>query len=291
MPDAEFCRKCGNKRPSFDSPTSGGRRPFSGHNDRDNRRAHRQELIRAVRGGDHFESVMENNHEISLKLRDEVDDLHKEMETIGEATNALRRVIEKTRQEDIEEESWYNRLSTNVVEAKARVNQLKDHRRALSGLSVVLRRDSEHLARKVQYLHQMAEDEEHNVQEIRTANLYMERSCRGLLEHTSKLEEQHRSMATDYQRELEARRNDERLHEELTRKLEQLRREYVHSPQGERRKSRKGSPSGYHQQRQQQQQHGSRHQPNPFDAPRSTTHGLSSSRLNSRPVVGAREGV
>merc|ERR1719203_1374869 len=102
---------------------------------------------------------------------------------------------------------------------------MREHRSALMKLGLIMRRDQMHIAREYHYLQQMALEEEHTILEIRNTNLYIEKSCKGLLEPAHHLQEQHRVMAQDYQQELAGLRQDESILEDVKRELEQKRQE------------------------------------------------------------------
>jgi len=189
--------------------------------------------------GNGFEKVVNANRDITAKLRGEVDLMHQEMEDIHQMSGNVRSDIQELRKDEHTFQETRILKKVELDDIRGRLTSMREQRRALSALSLTLRRDHGHILQELEYLQRMTVDEEQTVMELRSSNGMMEKSCRGLQEHVDRLQEDHRLMAQNYQREVSAMREDERIVEDLKKKVQRAK----HQAQSERRDDRRGGAS------------------------------------------------
>jgi len=191
-----------------------------------------QEQLRAV--STQFESIIAADHEVCRQLRREVDELQDELRHMSELSNQVQQQLEQQRQDYGRLTSQRGDMESRLNEARRRLANLRDSRRAMNLESLSLRRDRTHCEEELGFLKQMAEEEAQTLDVAGRSNILLEKSCLDLEGHAEVLETQRRSLAQQVHQEQDLVRREERSNAELRNKLVQLRRQQAINDAGRR---------------------------------------------------------
>eukprot|EP00747_Dinoflagellata_sp_TGD_P091801 gnl/TRDRNA2_/TRDRNA2_165190_c0_seq2.p1 gnl/TRDRNA2_/TRDRNA2_165190_c0~~gnl/TRDRNA2_/TRDRNA2_165190_c0_seq2.p1 ORF type:complete len:862 (-),score=165.77 gnl/TRDRNA2_/TRDRNA2_165190_c0_seq2:154-2529(-) len=193
--------------------------------------SHGDELSTVLRD---FEVVIEADRAVSRQLRREVDTLEEELRHTRDTRDQLEQQVrnDQSRSEGFLETR--RKLERELQEAKRRLAELRDDRRAVNLESISLRRDREHFAEELAFLQRMTKDEEQALEAMRRSNVYLEKSYKGLEAHTAQLERQRKEVLQQVAKEKDLIRQEERYNAEMRNKLERMRREHVQAVNGRR---------------------------------------------------------
>lgn len=181
-----------------------------------------QEQLRSVSA--QFESIIAADREVCKQLRREVDELDDEMRHMRELSNQVHQQLQQQKEDQGRLASQHSNLESCLDEARRRLAELRDSRRAMNLESLSLRRDRSHCEEELGFLKRMSEDEAESLEVARLANILLEKSCLDLEGHAEVLETQRRALAQQVYQERDLVRKEERGNAELRNKLGQLRR-------------------------------------------------------------------
>mmetsp|Transcript_27226 Transcript_27226/g.76572 ORF Transcript_27226/g.76572 Transcript_27226/m.76572 type:complete len:252 (+) Transcript_27226:923-1678(+) len=172
-----------------------------------------------------FESIMAADREVCRQLRREVDEMQDELRHMLDLRSQVERQLMDAQQSEAKVSNQSSQLEGKLDEAKRRLGDVRESRRAMNLDSLSLRRDRTHCEEELAFLRRMAEDEAYSLEASRQANSLLEKSYQELEGHTEVLERQRRTLAQQVQQERDLVRQEERGSAALRNNLEQLRRQ------------------------------------------------------------------
>lgn len=182
-----------------------------------------QSQLRNLAG--HFDSIMAADREVSRQLRREVDELQDELRHMREVRGQLQQRLHEERSAAGSVADQCAQLEASVSDARRRLADLREERRAVNLEGLSLRRDRLHCSEELQFMQDMMTDEEQMLETVYHANNFLDKSQNDLELHTEVLERQRRNLLQQVSKEKELVRHEERQNAELRNRLEQLRRQ------------------------------------------------------------------
>lgn len=173
----------------------------------------------------HLEAVIEADAEIVRWLRGDIDRWEERYDRLCGTRSELEREVQACRRESDRATERRGDAGRQVQHAKQQLWDLQAEMRSVSVESVSLRCDLEHVSGELAFMRKAYEDEARSVDALEQANVYLEKSFKGLEVHYSQLERQRRDAQQQVAAEKELTRQEERRNAELKNRLERLRRE------------------------------------------------------------------
>jgi len=202
----------------------------SEHERRQREAEHRQQVQQQLQAlAAQFDSIMAADREVSRQLRREVDELGEELAHLSHARDDLRREHDQEKAEEQQGTQTQARLRSQLDAAQRRLAEVRELRRSVDVDSLSLRRDREHCREELDFMQGVSDDETQVLSKGLWANDQLKQSYLDLEEHTDVLERQRRGLTTQVQQEAELVRQEERRNAELRNRLEQARRQHLHS--------------------------------------------------------------
>lgn len=155
----------------------------------------------------------------------DVDKVEDELQRVQDAYRQLQQQIRRERADSDTRLTVQRQLEHQVMDAKSQLEALRREKKAKNVDSVSFWRDRGHYSQELDFLKNAAEEEGIVLDQLRSANDYLERCQKAYTEQASQLERQRKELADMLAREERLMQRDELQNEEARAQLERMRRE------------------------------------------------------------------
>jgi hypothetical protein len=172
-----------------------------------------------------FRAMLEAERILLRRAQKDADEIEDELERTADAASQLQQDLRREREERSHRVEVQRKLERQVVQAKGRLADLRETRKAAHVDDVSFWRDREHFTQELTLMRNTFEEESILLDKMKSANDCLERAYKAHNEHARQLETQRKEVLEMMERETRLLQRDERSTEEARAALERLRRE------------------------------------------------------------------
>jgi len=172
-----------------------------------------------------FGAMLEAERILLRRAQQDADELEDELERTQDMASQLQQELRRDREESGHKVEVQRQLERQVVQAKSRLADLRETRKAANVDDVSFWRDREHFTQELTLMQDTFEEEGILLDKMKSANDCLERAYKAHVEHARQLETQRKEVLEMMERESRLLQRDERTTEEARAAFERLRRD------------------------------------------------------------------
>eukprot|EP00746_Dinoflagellata_sp_MGD_P005209 gnl/MRDRNA2_/MRDRNA2_110083_c0_seq1.p1 gnl/MRDRNA2_/MRDRNA2_110083_c0~~gnl/MRDRNA2_/MRDRNA2_110083_c0_seq1.p1 ORF type:complete len:816 (-),score=161.65 gnl/MRDRNA2_/MRDRNA2_110083_c0_seq1:58-2151(-) len=175
----------------------------------------------------HLEAIIDSDADVTRLLQKEIIKLEDSFAKIRRQISEVESDVHTLKREGDREVAKRDESQRQTQNAKYKLEDLQADCRSCNIEYISLQRDLDHLRGEMHFMKRQIAEEEKSLDALQHANLYLEKSCKGLELHSSQLIRNQREAAADLAAERELVRQEERNNAEVRNHLERKKREYT----------------------------------------------------------------
>lgn len=176
---------------------------------------------------EHLEALIFADQRIVKRLRRDVDAISDEIARLDDLCEREDREARREKVDGQKLDVQRQQLEQQLLAMKQQLLSMKEEHHQAHLEHIGLRRDRDHYRQEAQFLEKALEEDQQNINAVRQANEYLEKSLESINKHCAELEQVRKEALEQVNVEKEQMRREERDIAELKRELEGLRNEHT----------------------------------------------------------------